>query len=166
LFDFFVSPREDMRAAYGLMNVVLDKGANKVVVCDVPLVTSFFELFGFQAVAMLAARDAPPNWIADFCTPESSSVACPDFVFMARKVDARAETSWLSRDRGSPRPGDAVDGRRGPCDNCSAPVSSENYFDLFGGYECKRCKFVHVCGPLTLGLPQLDRSIRQDPEAQ
>jgi len=156
LFNFVVSPREDIRATYALMNLVLDMGANKLVAYAVPLVTSFFELFGFQAVAGLAAHNAPPNWIADIRTYRSLSVACPDFVFMALKVDARAVSSWLSRGQGLSRASDAVAGWRGPCENCSAPVSSESYFDLFGGYECKRCRFVYACGTLMPGVPQLN----------
>ena len=63
LFDFFVSPREDIRAAYALMNLALDMGGSKLAICEVPLLTSFFERFGFEAVARLAARGAPPNWM-------------------------------------------------------------------------------------------------------
>ena len=158
LYDFFVSPREDIRAVYALMELVLDLRANKLAICEEVLLTSFFEQFGFEAVAILGAGGAPSNWIPDACKSGSNRVACPDFVFMARKSyeTSPAVTSWQSRVRDLPRANDPVDGRRGPCANCAGRISSENHFDLFGGYQCKRCGFIYVCGTLTLGLPHLN----------
>ena len=60
LYDFFVSPREDIRAAYDLVNLVLDMGANKLGVCEVPLLTRFFEQFGFEAVALVGPGEVRP----------------------------------------------------------------------------------------------------------
>ena len=149
LYDVFASPREDIRAVYGLMDVVLQQGGNKLTVCESSLLTSFFEQFGFQAVCILERRGAPPNWIPD---------AGPDFVFMARKVyeTSSAVFSWMSRVQDLPPASSRLDAPQLPCANCAARVENESHFDLFGGYRCMHCGFISVYGALTMGIPRFN----------
>jgi hypothetical protein len=157
VYDFFASPKEEIGAVYGLMNLVLEKGANKLTICANNLLASFFEQFGFEAVAMLAGRNAPSNWIPDACRSALDPMEWPDFAFMARKVYETSPfvTEWQARVQKLPRPSEPLDGRHGPCANCAAAVANEDYFGLFGGYQCRRCGFIYVYGTLTVGIPQL-----------
>ncbi len=161
VYDFFVSPYEDIRAVYALMELALDEGANQLTIWENSLLTTFFEQFGFEAVCVMDRRGAPPNWIPEVCKSALHPVACPDFVFMARKIyeTSPAVKAWMARTREAPHASGSVDGRRGPCANCAAPVASDNHYDLFGGYECTRCGFIYVCGTLTTGIPQFEQAM-------
>jgi hypothetical protein len=158
LSNFFASPYEDIRVVYALMELVLKDGANQLTICANPFLASFFEQFGFEAVCMLAGRDAPPNWIPEACKSGSNPIQCPDFVFMARKIyeTSPVVTAWMSRIQNQLRPSGRLDGRQGPCANCVARIASEDYFDLFGGYKCRRCGFIYAYGALTVSIPRLN----------
>ena len=155
LYDFFASPYEDIRAVYALMDLMLEQGANNLAIYESSLLASFFEQFGFEAVAMLAGRNAPSSWIPDACRSASDPAAWPDFVFMARKIyeTSPAVTSWMSRVGASPPASGRVDGREGPCANCAAPIASEHHPE-FSGYRCARCGFIYICGTFTMGIPR------------
>jgi len=157
LYDFFASPYEDIRAVYNLMEWALEQGAYQLTIYSSSFLASFFEQFGFEAVSILDRRGAPPNWIPDACRAAFHPIECPDFVFMARKIyeTSPAVSSWMSRVQELPAASSRLDGRQGPCANCAAPIASETWFDLFGGYQCGHCGFIYVCGALTMGIPRL-----------
>src|SRR5256885_7121805 len=52
LWDFFVSPQANERNAYEFLSLAIEQGGNKLATHDHPLLTNFFERFGFQAVVM------------------------------------------------------------------------------------------------------------------
>jgi hypothetical protein len=161
LYDFFATPHEDIRAVYGLMDMVLDLGANKLTIYANSFLASFFEQFGFEAVCILPGQAAPSDWVPESCRSASSRIACPDFVFMARKIyqTSAAVTSWMSRVQHLPRASSPTGGPEGPCASCAAPIGSETN-ELFSAYQCGRCGFIYVCGTLTMGVPRNGQAAR------
>ena len=153
LYDVFFSFRVREKVLYELMSLAISQGADKLVTYDDGELVRFFEQFGFQACAMVRARDAPPDWVPAACRSESNPIACPDFVYMIRvAAPSKAVTSWIEQASAPPAPADTFDSRRGPCPNCGLAVRCIERFSLFGAYSCARCGFLHACGTLTCGI--------------
>ena len=158
VYDFFVSPREKGLGGCHLMNLAIEQGALMLVICDDAVIGRFFEQFGFQATAKVAASGAPANWVRDVCGPRASRITCPDFVYMAKVGKIRPElASLLARPPIALDPSDTFDARTGPCANCGSTVADDrrfSHFNFYGGYDCKRCGYLHICGTLTMGAPE------------
>lgn len=157
LYDFFVSPHESGIAAYPLMELAIEQGADKLVICDDIIAARFFEQFGFEVVAGVLSSGAPPNWVRDVCGPQSDGTGCPNFLYMIRQADVSPKVrSLLERSPGPPKSNPGFDARNAPCANCGQAIENEGRFSrfrLFGGYGCERCGYLHVCGRLTMGPP-------------
>ena len=136
LYDLFISPHEEERTAYDMVSFAIAQGADKLDVYEHPLLTAFFEQFGFQAATVLGSV-------------KNQQVTRPNVVLMAFRLPQDLQ---LPESRALTHPGETIDTRDGPCARCGAPIMLDDNPSLeFGGYDCKRCGFIHVCGTLTLG---------------
>lgn len=155
LFDFFASPLAEPSVVQDLMAMAVQQGAYKLVTYEHPLVARFFEGFGFQSTCIVrptSLNDVPPGWVPEACLSETDPLDWPGFLYMAlRHVAVRPARLPPVDPRHAPSP----EGTMAPnalCARCRRRVASRTRaFGVFGGYDCPRCGFIHVCGQLTLG---------------
>jgi hypothetical protein len=139
LWDFFVSP-ENERKAYDLLLLAIEQGGNKLVTQDHPLLTNFFELFGFQAVVMGRVETVVHMMLLDEVYRKQKS----RLLEALKQLDIRNETNT------SAAPNTTCASCRQDPQTITAPTAA----NLVGGYQCSRCAFIRIYGCLTLGPPE------------
>jgi len=144
VWDFFVSHQENERKAYDLLSLAIEQGGNKLATPDHPLLTNFFERFGFQAVSMLKGNEG--NAVTMILLDDAYQKLKPRIHEFLQQMDTRNEvvTSNALKDA---------------CASCGqAPQTplAANGGDGYraDGYQCSRCGFIRIHGCLTLGPPK------------
>ena len=100
----------------------------------------FFELFGFQAVA-LTKRDQKDVVLMNLIA----------HAFRERAPRLRQVAGLLADETELPEAGAS----RPACSFCRRELQAPALvLESFGGYECSRCRFLRVYGSLTLGPPK------------
>lgn len=154
LYDVFASPLEKPGTVDGLMSLAIQNGADKLVTYEHPLLAKFFEQFAFQATSIVnpkAFKSVPQGWMPESAS-ESDPMSWPNFLYMIRlRSRAQVVSFDVLQARASSTPGETNDSNQVLCTRCGQVVARSGGFGMFGGYDCLHCKFIYVCGTLTLG---------------
>jgi hypothetical protein len=135
IWDFFVSPYERARTPYDFVLLAMSQGGRALATRDHPLMTTFFERFGFQAVAV--TRHQPRDYV---------HMMLLDQVFKPREASFRQVLETLDSRQGLL----VNDGEEVVCSYCRRGVQAQVLpAELFGGYHCQLCNFTSVHGTLT-----------------
>lgn len=158
--DLFATPQEDERVVQALVGLAIQQGANSLITYEHPLLADFFMQFGFQPTSIVQfphLREAPPGWIPEACMSERDPARWPRFLFMMMTEPRQPEGLPALDAPPASRPDSTMD-PGAPCARCGQPVAEKTFaFQVFGGYQCPHCGFIHACGTLALrprGLQQ------------
>lgn len=154
LYDVFASPHEEPGTVNGLISLAIQKGADKLVTYQHPLLAKFFEQFAFQAtntVKPSSFDSVPQGWMPESAS-KSNPMSWPNFLYMIRLDSMTQVVTYEDLQGGpSPRTGQRDDSNQALCARCVKPVARSGGFGMFGGYDCRHCNFIYACGTLTMG---------------
>jgi len=154
LYDVFASPQEEPGTVDGLISLAIQKGADKLVTYQHPLLAKFFEQFAFQATNIVKPSSfdsVPQGWMPESAS-KSNPTSWPNFLYMIRLNSLAQVVSFEDLQGGpSPRPSQTNESNQALCVRCVQPVARSGGYGMFGGYDCLHCNFIYVCGTLTLG---------------
>jgi len=138
IWDFFVSPRERARTAYDFVILAVSQGGNMLSTRGHPLLVSFFERFGFQAVAK--SKGTPTlDVVHMMLLPKVFRTREPRFRQVLESSDPISD--FL-----------VSDGQHVSCAFCRRGVHAQVLeAESLRGYECPHCGFIRVHGTLTMG---------------
>jgi hypothetical protein len=136
MWDFFVSPDANSRMTYDLLLLAIAEGGRMLTTRQHPLLVDFFVLFGFQSLFLTPAEPEP-----------FLHMMLVDKIFRAKEASIREILNETT-----PRIQEvSPDGQRHACSYCRHEAPSQFLpASFFGGYRCRRCRFMRVVGTLTL----------------